>query len=680
MATYNLGSYTCPANVTQNVVVGDTVTIRVFSNPNVNDPSHSTSSTNCSISGSGFSGATYTINNFSGSSYSATITDDDNFSVTVSGSVSQGDVGTISINSVLEGQSFTVTVNASSIATSTWHYDIDRLTGTSEPEGINPSWLAFTPSIGTQTFSVATGQNTESEMQFQGEQFIIYLKTGGTLGAGTVIAQQNVFRLYDDDNPITAFNNPINVPSTATSHTQYITFGNFNTLNHPDAVGVPFRIYRASTFSNVFTGTAFDNNGTATCVVNDVPAVGSSDTYTIYVDNGITEYAFGTYVVNRAAPSLVAPVISSVTDNNAASSSVTTTVNLSSTGSGGTLQYIKTNSSATPAYNDSGWQTSNIFTQARDTNFFYWAQQVSGTNRAISSSVAKYVGFLAPDTTIDNIPDQTISSTSTSFTINISGGGSTTEYQVRDSVTTHESRIGNGTITVTDAPAAGGVKTYTVYARLPAAAGGNNTYTATNEFCNITRGATGGGATEESEIGGTNETGDTRVVLGKGIVGSTEKFGLWVSKQGVPVINETSGVIAAEEDLIFDSTKAEGGMILASGSVSLPYSSLPAVSSWISFPSTYSFEPVVLVSRDAGSNAFRPMPESEYQSSASGSKSAFYFRFTLSFRVFVEVQKSRFRIHVDTSAGNNMSARPTNFSSPLSFRYLVLNIGGATSS
>lgn len=557
MATYSFSKNITSTDFTQNVVAGDTIylTITTTSNPVTHGGGN-----NCSISPSGgISGTQFTINSFTSTSYSATFFDGIFRSITVSGTVTQPvDSGSISVNSVAEGQSFTVSVTVNSIATSTWHFDIDRLTGTSEPEGISPSWLSFTPQLTNHTFSVATGQNTQSEMQFQGEQFIIYLKTGGTLGAGTVIAQQNVFRLYDDDNPITAFNNPINVASTATSHTQYITFGNFNTLNHPDAVGVPFRIYRASTFSTVFTGTAFDNNGTATCVVNDVPAAGSSDTYTIYVNNGITEYAFGTYTVSRASPPVpTAPVISSVTDNNAAAASVTATVNLSNTGSNGTLYYIQTTTASTPAINAAGWQTGNTFTHPRGTTRYYWAQRSDGTNRAISASVSKTVGYLSPDNTIASIPSQTLAFGSTSFSITIAGGGATTVYQVRDDVTTHESRTGNGTITVTDAPTAGGTKGYTVFAKLPAANGGNDTYTGTGEFFSITVASqTGGGG------GGTgdNTSSENRVVLGKAIKSGSTKYGLFVSKEGTAVI-DGSGNLTAETNLIFDSTSFKTGVV-----------------------------------------------------------------------------------------------------------------------
>jgi hypothetical protein len=251
---------------------------------------------------------------------------------------------------------------------------------------------------------------------------------------------------------------------------------------------MPFRIYRADTQQTVFNGTALDNGGTATCVVNNVPAAGSSAVYTIYVNNGITEYASGTYTVTRSAPSLVAPVISSVTDNNAVAANVSATVNLSSSGSGGTLQYIQTTTNSAPAYNASGWQSGNTFSHPRGTTRYYWAQQVSGTNRAISSSVAKYEGYIAPDTSISAIANQSFTSAISSHTITIAGGGGLDYYQVRNDSTqeVHEERFGNGNITVTDPLDFGESRTYRIYTRRDPVYGGDNGYDDTGTTYTVT--------------------------------------------------------------------------------------------------------------------------------------------------------------------------------------------------
>ena len=57
-----------------------------------------------------------------------------------------------------------------------------------------------------------------------------------------------------------------------------------------------------------------------------------------------------------------------------------------------------------------------------------------------------------------------------------------------------------------------------------------------------------------------------RLCLGKANNGTSDVYGLWVSKPGVNVING-SGVLAASEDLLFDS-RNPFGQVLKSGVVS----------------------------------------------------------------------------------------------------------------
>jgi hypothetical protein len=161
-----------------------------------------------------------------------------------------------------------------------------------------------------------------------------------------------------------------------------------------------------------------------------------------------------------------------------------------------------------------------------------------------------------------------------------------------------------------------------------------------------------------------------RVLLGQ----DGSDYVLKVSKPGVNVLT------ADDDELIFDSTKPEGSMILASGSTSITFSTLPYVGGWVNFPQTYSFEPVVLLSRDLGSNTVRNMPESELGNEGSGSAKDPASRFTLNARVSVEAQTNRFRIHIGAVGGNTAGARPRLLGGTHTFYYLVLNIGGATSS
>ena len=58
-----------------------------------------------------------------------------------------------------------------------------------------------------------------------------------------------------------------------------------------------------------------------------------------------------------------------------------------------------------------------------------------------------------------------------------------------------------------------------------------------------------------------------RLVVGKANDGTSDVYGLWVSKPGVNVING-SGVLAASEDLLFDSRNPYG-QVLKSGVVTV---------------------------------------------------------------------------------------------------------------
>ena len=115
-------------------------------------------------------------------------------------------------------------------------------------------------------------------------------------------------------------------------------------------------------------------------------------------------------------------------------------------------------------------------------------------NRSVTINAA---AATPPDTTLTAIPDVNIGSSDTSFTINIASGGADDVYQVRNraGTETHESRTGNGSITVTDAPSAGSSKDYSVYAKKPTAAGGDDTYVdvGTEADFTVTRAAASGG-------------------------------------------------------------------------------------------------------------------------------------------------------------------------------------------
>ena len=203
-----------------------------------------------------------------------------------------------------------------------------------------------------------------------------------------------------------------------------------------------------------------------------------------------------------------APVISSVTNNNASSANVTATVNLSSNGSGGTLQYAQTSSNSAPS---SGWQSGNTFSHARGTTRYYWARQSSSL---VSSSESHAVGYIAPDTAVS--PSSIIiSNTATSGNTTIrnvtagetyqvrNNGGSTTYATVTASSTSVTASISSGL------PTAGNTTTFRIYAKRPTSAGGDNAYDNTGDTFTIQRqttGGSGGSGTYGLEVTGPNGT------------------------------------------------------------------------------------------------------------------------------------------------------------------------------
>lgn len=124
--------------------------------------------------------------------------------------------------------------------------------------------------------------------------------------------------------------------------------------------------------SNDFTITAPSVTGNYSVTVTQ-SIKQSNNSFLIY-----TGIVSGT--VSSSGGGVTAPTMGTVTHNNAASSSVTATVNLSNSGSGGTLQYAQTTSNSAPS---SGWQSGNTFSHSRGTTRYYWARR---STSAVSSS------------------------------------------------------------------------------------------------------------------------------------------------------------------------------------------------------------------------------------------------------------------------------------------------------
>ena len=178
--------------------------------------------------------------------------------------------------------------------TGTYNWQITRNSGTVETGGEISSFTSgtFTGSSGSTT--VTWYNNTIVETGFQGESFTVTLRTGGTVGSGTVLDTHN-FTLYDNDAGITA-NNVIIEPS-ATQHTAVLVVssgGGSISARIKDSGG---------TVQKTFTLIA---SGTDTEVISDVPS-GTSETYSVEVYNGLAWIAGDTYTVTKRTYSVTAP-------------------------------------------------------------------------------------------------------------------------------------------------------------------------------------------------------------------------------------------------------------------------------------------------------------------------------------------------------------------------------------
>ena len=286
------------------------------------------------------------------------------------------------------------------------------------------------------------------------------------------------------DSSITTIAN-FNIPNADTSHTITIANGTAGTVYEVRSVG--------------YTGTILasrDGNGTLT--VPSVPPDNSSTNYYITCyrtlasgGNGSTRTNIQFYTVTAVA-SLVAPTISSVTENNNAGTTATVTVNLSSVGSGGTgLKYAQTTTNSVPA---TGWQTSASFTQSRGTTRYYWASRDEDTANSYSSGFSYALGYIAPDTVV-TATNSTIGVTATSASTTISGCTVGETYAVR--VNNGSTNLASGSATTTSLtlsftsslPAAGSTTTYEIFSLRPTAIGGDGAYDQTNDTFTVTRSA-----------------------------------------------------------------------------------------------------------------------------------------------------------------------------------------------
>jgi len=242
---------------------------------------------------------------------------------------------------------------------------------------------------------------------------------------------------------------------------------------------------------NIFTNNAdIDLTSSSPTVVRTVASGGTTVDYISGLNQG--ENRTDSFFLERqAAVSITAPTASSVTFNNPASANTTATVNLSASGSGGTLQYACEVGDSTP----DNWQSGSTFTVSRGSGTVYArARRSSTTNSNVVSATRP--PFLIGDTGV-NPSNSTIVWNDTSETTTVAFGTAGETYAVR--LNNGSTNLGAAlapagspsTISIsfsTSLPTAGNTTTYEIFVRRPTSTGGDgSTYHATNDTFTVTR-------------------------------------------------------------------------------------------------------------------------------------------------------------------------------------------------
>ena len=185
------------------------------------------------------------------------------------------------------------------------------------------------------------------------------------------------------------------------------------------------------------------------------------------------------------------------------SSSTTIDITLKNNGYGGTLQYNATTTTTVPT---TGWTASDP-SVTRGTAYYLWARQNS--SNYVRTVEAYTIPYAFPDVDI-NLFDEPfeLASAATSFSVTIVGGSSVDVYEVRDAAgsTSYGSRTGNGSITVSDAPATNDTKAYAVFAKRTSANGGDDTFQRTRALIVATKSSADSVAGPSSILEGASAT------------------------------------------------------------------------------------------------------------------------------------------------------------------------------
>lgn len=200
-------------------------------------------------------------------------------------------IGTIELatgndNKMTEGTDPIITYNVGVNQSGTYNLSVLQNTGTGG-DGVTSASKTFTGTSTSITIT-ATNDNT-SEIGWQGENFTLQLKTGSTIGSGTLV-QSSSFNLYDDDLSITVLGTTgtqVDIPNSATNAYVYASFSSVG------STAVAGRV-KDSSGTVIRSGFNFNYSGNTTIFISEgLPGgIGSTSTttgnYTLEAYNGNT--------------------------------------------------------------------------------------------------------------------------------------------------------------------------------------------------------------------------------------------------------------------------------------------------------------------------------------------------------------------------------------------------------
>ena len=336
---------------------------------------------------------------------------------------------------------------------------------------VTPAQVSNSNANFTITFS-ATGAYSANFSGDQGSYTV-----SGTVSVGpdpyiSVIGNQTIAVDYNGDVSVSIANGAANTEYRLRHTTAVEDVGTSGTVASRVGNGSITIPGRSAAGASLLPNTGLSATYSVSCRLS-----GSSDSYITCYDSPSLPANVIEFTITRS--NFVAPVISSISQSGSGET-LTTSINTSPAGSGGTLEYAQSTSTTLPAVEN--FSGINSFSQNRNTTRYYFAARIyshpdDGELIGAYDSEALTINFVAPDP-CNSIGNFSIGGDETTFSISISGGSSPTVYEVRSGSytgTIEGSRVGNGTLNVSDAPAQNSNKTYYLTAFVPTANGGSGT-------------------------------------------------------------------------------------------------------------------------------------------------------------------------------------------------------------